>query len=184
MIVGISLIPASGPFAIVRTLRILRVLRLFSIVPQMRQVINGLLRAIPGMTSVLAIIAIIFFVFSVLVTKIFGNAGDADLDLLFGDLGTSMFTLFQLMTLENWVDGIVKPAMELYDWAWVIFIPFIILTSFAILNLFIGVIVEAMQNVHDEEQRRMAADDPDKEVTLEDLQAEIRALRDEIKNLK
>lgn len=183
-IIGLSLIPASGSLAILRTFRVFRVLRLFSIIPQMRQVISGLLRAIPGMASVLAIISIIFFVFSVLVTKIFGRTGDDTLESLFGDLGSSMFTLFQLMTLEDWVGGIVRPAMDLHSWAWAIFIPFIILTTFAILNLFIGVIVEAMQNVHEEEQRNMSPDDPDKEVTLEDLQKEIQSLRDDIRSLR
>lgn len=181
-IITISLLPATGPLAILRALRIFRVLRLFSIVPQMRIVITGLLRALPGMASVVAVIGIIFFVFSVLVTKIFGRTGDATLEALFGDLGKSMFTLFQLMTLEDWVAGIAEPAMALHPWSWVIFIPFIIMTTFAILNLFIGVIVEAMQNVHVEEQKAMAADDPDKQVTLEDVQSEIRALREELRN--
>lgn len=179
-IVTISLLPASGPLAILRALRIFRVMRLFSIVPQMRFVITGLLRALPGMASVVGVIGIVFYISSVVVTKIFGNTGDPALEALFGDLGKSMFTLFQLMTLENWVEGIVEPAMALHPWSWIIFIPFIIITTFAILNLFIGVIVEAMQNVHAEEQRRMLPGDPEKEVTLEDLQAEIRALRTEI----
>lgn len=180
-IIGISLIPAAGPLAILRTFRVFRILRLFSVVPQMRIVVTGLLRAIPGMASVMGVIVIIFFVFSVLVTKIFGRTGVPELEAIFGDLGKSMFTLFQLMTLEDWVGGIVEPAMALYPWSWVIFIPFIILTTFAILNFFIGVIVEAMQNVHAEEQRRMAPDDPEKQVTLDDLRREIRALRDEIR---
>ncbi len=181
LIIGISLIPAAGPLAILRTFRVFRILRLFSVVPQMRIVVTGLLRAIPGMASVMGVIVIIFFVFSILVTKIFGRTGDPVLEAIFGDLGKSMFTLFQLMTLEDWVGGIVEPAMAYYPWSWMIFIPFIILTTFAILNFFIGVIVEAMQNVHHEEQRRMAPDDPEKEVTLEDLRREIRALREEIR---
>lgn len=184
MIIGISLLPATGPLAILRVLRIFRVLRLFSIVPQMRFVITGLLRALPGMASVVGVILIIFYVVSVLVTKIFGRTGDATLEALFGDLGKSMFTLFQLMTLEDWVGGIVEPAMSLHPLSWLIFIPFIILTSFAVLNLFIGVIVEAMQNVHTEEQRNMAADDPEKEVTLEDIQQDLRDLRAEIVRLQ
>jgi voltage-gated sodium channel len=97
-IVSISLLPASGPFAIMRAFRIFRVLRLFSIVPQMRFVITGLLRAIPGMASVVGVIMVIFYISSVLVTKIFGHSGDATLENLFGDLGQSMFTLFQLMS--------------------------------------------------------------------------------------
>lgn len=183
-IILVSLLPSSGPLAILRTFRVFRILRLFSMVPQMRIVITGLLRAIPGMASVMGVIGIIFFVFSVLVTKIFGRTGDDALEAIFGDLGKSMFSLFQLMTLENWVEGIVDPAMKLHPWSWIIFIPFIILTTFAVLNLFIGVIVEAMQNVHNEEQRRMAPDDPEKETTLEDLRQDIAALREEIRALK
>lgn len=182
-IVSISLLPASGPLAILRSLRIFRVLRLFSIIPQMRLVITGLLRALPGMASVVGVIAIIFYICSVLVTKIFGGTGDATLEALFGDLGKSMFTLFQLMTLEDWVGGIAEPAMALHPWSWLIFIPFIIITSFAILNLFIGVIVDAMQNVHKEEQARMSHDDPEREVTLGDIHAEIRALKDVVAKL-
>jgi voltage-gated sodium channel len=183
-IISVSLLPATGPLAILRALRIFRVMRLFSIVPQMRLVITGLLRALPGMASVVGVIAIIFYICSVVVTKVFGRTGDPTLEALFGDLGKSMFTLFQLMTLEDWVGGIAEPAMALHPWSWMIFIPFIIITSFAILNLFIGVIVEAMQNVHHEEQRRMSPDDPEKEVTLDDLQKEIRALRDDITHIK
>lgn len=184
LIITISLIPAAGPLSILRTFRVFRILRLFSMVPQMRVVVTGLLRAIPGMASVMGVIGIIFFVYSVLVTKIFGRTGDDTLEAIFGDLGKSMFSLFQLMTLEDWVEGIVGPAMALYPWSWVIFIPFIILTTFAVLNLFIGVIVEAMQNVHHEEQRRMAPDDPEKETTLDDLRRDIAELREEIKSLK
>lgn len=183
VIIGGSLLPASGPFAIFRTLRILRVTRLFSMVPQMRLVVTGLLRALPGMASVVGVILIIFYIVSVLVTKIFGRTGDDVLEGLFGDLGRSMFTLFQLMTLEDWVEGIAAPAMALHPMSWLIFIPFIIITSFAVLNLFIGVIVEAMQNVHQEEQNRMAPDDPEKQTTLDDVMADIRLLREDVRQL-
>lgn len=184
LIVGISLLPATGPLAILRAFRIFRVLRLFSIVPQMRLVITGLLRALPGMASVVGVIMIVFYISAVLVTKIFGNTDNPDLERLFDSLPHSMLTLFQLMTLEDWFGGIVGPAMEVYPMAWLFFIPFIIITSFAVLNLFIGVIVESMQSVHAEEQRKMAPNDPDKEVTLDDIQKEIRALREDIANLR
>jgi voltage-gated sodium channel len=181
VIVIICLLPAQGPLAILRAFRIFRVFRLFSIMPQMRIVISGLLRALPGMGSVIGVIAVIFYISSVLVTKIFGLSGDPEMEILFGSLNQSMFTLFQLMTLENWVDGIVKPAMDVYPMAWLFFIPFIIITSFAILNLFIGVIVEAMQNVHREANR--AEEDKERDAMAE-LHADIRALRAEIANLK
>jgi voltage-gated sodium channel len=184
VIVTASLLPASGPLAILRAFRIFRVLRLFSLVPQMRLVVTGLLRSLPGMASVMGMILIIFYISAVLVTKLFGHSGDEDLTALFGSLPQSMLTLFQLMTLENWVDGIMVPAMKVYPLAWMFFIPFIIITSFAILNLFIGVIVEAMQNAHQEEQRQLSSDDPNREVTMTDIQNEVRALREEIRLLR
>ena len=69
----------------------------------------------------------------------------------FGTIGASAYTLFQIMTLESWSMGIVRPTMEHYPLAWLFFVPFIIITSFAVLNLFIGIIVDAMQMVQREE---------------------------------
>lgn len=151
IIIGISLVPASGPLAVFRALRVLRVLRLLSVVPSMRRVVSALLQAIPGMASILSVLLIIYYVAAVLATQIFGNADDPVLQGLFGDIGSSMFTLFQLMTLEGWSEGIAVPTMAVFPWSWVFFIVFIVVTSFAVLNLFIGVIVDAMNIIHDRE---------------------------------
>ena len=150
VIVGIALIPASGPLAILRALRILRVLRLVSVVPSMRRVIAALFHAIPGMASIMAVLLIIFYVASVLSTKLFGQT--EEFAMFFGTIGASMYTLFQIMTLEGWSEEIVRPVMEVYPYAWVFFIPFIITTSFAVLNLFIGIIVDAMNIIHEKEE--------------------------------
>ncbi|MBB4286892.1 ion transporter [Roseospira goensis] len=148
IIVGIALIPASGPLAVLRSLRILRVLRLLSVVPQMRRVVGALLAAIPGLVSVGAIILLVFYVGAVLSTKLFGDSFPE----WFGTIGASMYTLFQVMTLESWSMGIVRPVMDAYPYSWLFFVPFIVATSFAILNLFIGIIVDAMQVVHRREE--------------------------------
>ncbi|MCB1720735.1 MAG: ion transporter [Rhodospirillales bacterium] len=150
VIVGIALIPASGPLAILRALRILRVLRLVSVVPSMRRVIAALLHSIPGMASIMAVLLIIFYVASVLSTKLFGQT--EEFAMFFGTIGASMYTLFQIMTLEGWSEEIVRPVMEVYPYAWVFFIPFIITTSFAVLNLFIGIIVDAMNIIHEKDE--------------------------------
>jgi len=172
-VVVISLIPTSGPLSILRAFRILRVLRLISAVPAMRRVVSGLLGAMPGMASIVFLIALIFFVFSVIATKLFG----ASFPEWFGSLGASGYTLFQIMTLESWSMGIVRPVMDVYPMAWVMFIPFIILTAFTVLNLFIGVIVDAMQTEHEsaasEERGQMITDN-------EKILSEIRALRQDI----
>lgn len=146
IIIGISLLPASMGLAVMRALRILRVLRLMSVVPQMRRVITALFNAIPGMASIVAVLLIIFYVSAVLATKLFGTHPDPNMQEWFGTIAASMYSLFQVMTLEGWSDGIVRPTMQVFPWAWIFFVPFIIITSFAVLNLFIGIIVDAMQH--------------------------------------
>jgi len=156
-IVTIAWVPTSGPFAILRALRILRVLRLLSVVPQMRRVIAAIGHSIPGMVSVIGVLGILFYVSAVLTTKLFGQHPDPQLQDWFGSIGASAYTLFQVMTLESWSMGIVRPVMAHYPWAWIFFVPFIIITSFAVLNLFIGIIVDAMQMV--QQENRAEAED-------------------------
>ena len=151
IIVAISWAPTSGALSVLRAFRILRVLRLLSVVPQMRRVIGALGHSLPGMASVVGVLSIIFYVSAVLTTKIFGSHSDNNMQEWFGSIGASAYTLFQVMTLESWSMGIVRPTMELFPLSWVFFVPFIIITSFAVLNLFIGIIVDAMQVMHEEE---------------------------------
>ena len=151
IIVGIALVPATGGFAVLRSLRILRALRLLSVVPSMRRVVQALLTAIPGIGSVSLLILLIFYVGAVISTKVFGS----DFSEWFGTIGASMYTLFQIMTLESWSMGIVRPVLELFPMAWIFFIPFILITSFTVLNLFIGIMVDAMQSQHVVEQKEI-----------------------------
>jgi len=192
IIVSIALIPASGPLAVLRALRILRVLRLISVVPAMRRVVGALLAAIPGLLSVGAIILLVFYVGAVLSTKLFGSSFPD----WFGTIGQSMYTLFQVMTLESWSMGIVRPVMDAYPYAWLFFVPFIVATSFAILNLFIGIIVDAMQVVHKREQEAEDAERADTEAAAAAAKTqaaadrdalflgELKALRDEVAALR
>ncbi len=143
LIVTISLIPASGPFSVLRAFRIFRTLRLLSIVPSMKRIIQAIFISIPGILSVGTIIILIFYISSVLTTTFFGERFYE----WFGTIGNSMYTLFQIMTLESWSMGIVRPVMKEFPLAWLFFVPFILVTTFAILNLFIGIIVDAMQQI-------------------------------------
>ncbi|GEK11782.1 hypothetical protein PPE03_40310 [Pseudoalteromonas peptidolytica] len=151
VIVAISWAPSTGALSVLRAFRILRVLRLFSVVPQMRRVIGALGHSLPGMASVIGVLGIVFYVSAVLTTKLFGQHPDPNMQEWFGSIGASAYTLFQVMTLESWSMGIVRPTMELFPQSWLFFVPFIIITSFAVLNLFIGIIVDAMQVMHEEE---------------------------------
>jgi len=141
-VVAISLVPASEAFAVLRALRILRVLRLISTIPAMRRVIEGLLNAIPGIISVAAIMVLIFYVFAVIGTHLYSDTFPQ----WFGTLGETMYSLFQIMTLESWSMGIVRPVMEQHPQAWIFFILYILIATFTMLNLFIAIIVNAMNS--------------------------------------
>ncbi|MEE9320379.1 MAG: ion transporter [Granulosicoccus sp.] len=181
LVVGIALFPASGPFAVLRALRILRVLRLLTLVPSMRAVVGGLLGALPGLGSVIAVMALIFYVSAVMATKLFGD----QFPHWFGTLGESGYTLFQVMTLESWSMGIARPVIEVFPHAWIFFVTFILIATFTMLNLFIGVVVNAMQAEHDEkkaEAQRIAASHLDDQhaltrVEVGRLRADVQALR-------
>lgn len=147
IVVSIALVPASGPFEVLRALRVLRVLRLLTMVPSMRRVVAGMIASIPGLGSVGAIMLIIFYVASVIATNLFAEAFPE----WFGSLGASAYTLFQVMTLESWSMGIVRPVMEVYPHAWTFFLPFILIATFTVLNLLMAVIVNAVQEVQHEE---------------------------------
>lgn len=158
LIVAIAWVPASGPLAVLRAFRILRILRLLSVVPQMRRVITALGHSIPGMSSVIGVLVLIFYVCAVLATKLFGQHPDPNMQEWFGSISASAYTLFQIMTLESWSMGIVRPTMEIFPWSGIFFIPFIIVTSFAVLNLFIGIIVDAMQMAQSDSRKEDKAE--------------------------
>lgn len=171
LVVGIALVPNVGPWAVLRSLRVLRVLRLLTVVPQMRKVVAAFLHAIPGLTSVMAVMAIFFYTAAVLTTGLFGESHPH----WFGSLGKSLYTLFQIMTLESWSMGIVRPVMESHPWAWAFFVPFIIVATFTILNLFIGIIVSTMQELS-------ALPDPD--VPAREVSAVLARMEADLKQLR
>ncbi len=177
LVVAIALIPTTGALSVLRAFRILRVLRLISSVKAMRRVVTGLLSALPGMGSIVFLLGIIFYVFAVICTKLFG----ADFPEWFGSIGASSYTLFQVMTLESWSMGIVRPVMDKYPLAWMLFVPFIVATAFTVLNLFIGVIVDAMQSEH-EAEAHAERDAMMSETKM--ILKEVRELRAEVSELK
>jgi len=177
VVVAIAWLPSSGAFAVLRALRVLRVLRLITVVPSMRRVVGGLLQAIPGVGAIIALMALVFYVFSVMTTMLYG----ATFPDWFGSIPRSAYTLFQIMTLESWSMGIVRPVMEKHPYAWTVFIPFILVTSFTVLNLFIGIIVNAMQA---EQEEAMHAEHEQRKKEIAEVLAEVRALRREMAALR
>lgn len=180
-VVAIALVPASGPFAVLRALRVLRVLRVLTIVPSMRRVVGALLSAIPGLSSIALVLLLVFYVFGVIATHLFGQQFPD----WFGHLGRSLYTLFQVMTLESWSMGISRPVMEEVPYAWAFFITFILFATFTMLNLFIAIIVNAMQTFQEGEHQDTIQTVEQVGQSIEhELHAEVQSLRQEIGALK
>lgn len=141
VIVGMSVVPAGSAFAVLRALRVLRVLRLVSLVPSMRRVVGALLEALPGMASIVGLLGLVLYVFAVMATKLYAEISPE----FFGTLGKSLFTLFQVMTVEGWPD-VARSVMTQSPHSWIFFVVFLLIATFMVLNLFIAVVVNAMQS--------------------------------------
>ena len=177
VIVAISLVPAGAGFGIFRVLRVLRLFRLITVVPQMRKIIVALISVIPGIGSIAALLTLFFYIFSIMSTQLFGEKFPE----WFGTLGESFYTLFQIMTLESWSMGIVRPIMEVYPLAWVFFVPFIFLSTFIIVNLIIAIVVDAMNEMNTNEEEAIVQEIQSSDDTM---QQEIQNLRNDIHELK
>ena len=180
VVIGIAVMPSTGALSVLRALRILRVLRLISMIPQMRQVVESLVYALPGMGAIMGVLLLLFYVSAVLATKLFGEGEPA----LFGTIGASFFTLFQIMTLEGWAD-IARDMEAEYPWAWLFFVPYILIATFTMLNLFIAIIVNAMQNqVEVEQKKTVAAIEKVAEQELGVVEADMAVIRRELAEIR
>lgn len=144
-VISISLV-ATGPYTVLRTLRIIRVLVLLTKFDKLKAIIKSFLVALPSIGWVALLLAIVFYVYAVIGTGLFSESFPE----YFGHLGKSLYTLFQIMTLESWSHGISRPVLEVYPYAWIYFVSFVALSAFIALNLFIGIIVSAVQDQHQE----------------------------------
>ncbi|MGB3278340.1 MAG: ion transporter [Pseudorhodobacter sp.] len=172
LVIGIAIIPGAQSLSVLRALRILRVLRVISVAPSLRRVVEGFVTALPGMGSVFLLMTIIFYIGSVMATKLFGPTFPE----WFGTIGHSAYSLFQIMTLESWSMGIVRPVMVEFPYAWAFFVPFIMMTTFAVVNLLVGLIVNSMQDAHN--QAENARTDAYREDVVNRLLAIERHLQD------
>ena len=175
-IVTISLIPSNGSFQILRILRVLRLFRLVTVVPQMRKIVSALMSVIPGMLSIIGLMSLIFYVFAIMATNLYAYSFPQ----WFGTLGESFYTLFQIMTLESWSMGIVRPIMEVHPYAWAFFIPFIFIATFIMINLVVAIIVDAMAILKEEEKSILN----EVQISEDELKSEITSLKKDIKELK
>ena len=140
LVVGVSLVPANLGSSVFRSLRILRMLRFINKVQSIKKVAAGLITAIPGLGAVVGLMLILYYVTAVFATNEFGQSYPD----LFGNIGLSFFTLFQIITLDGWSDSVARPVMQQFPYAWIFFIIFILLATFIVVNLFLAVIEESL----------------------------------------
>lgn len=173
IVVVISLIPIdeSEMALLARLIRIFRVLRMISIVPELRVLINSLLKALPRLGYVVLLMFIIFYIYAAVGSYLFAEINP----ILWGDIGISMLTLFRVMTFEDWTD-IQYETMEVYRMSWTYYMSFIFFTAFAFLNMVIGIVVGVMDEEHSKE-RNIG------QPSLLDLQQQIAQLSQQIESL-
>lgn len=140
-IILFSLIPATGQFAMIaRLARLLRVLRLISTVPKLRLIVSTLIRSLPSMGHVVLLMSVIFYIYAVCGYHLFAEHDPTH----WRNLGVSLLTLFRIVTLEDWTD-VMYTAMALHPMAWVYFVSFVIVGTFVIVNLFIAVVLNNLE---------------------------------------
>lgn len=145
VVIGVALIPGGATFSVLRAMRVLRVLRLLHVVPVMKRITEALLKALPGMGAIMAVLALVTYVGAVMATNMFGQTDNPEVAQLFGDLPSSAYSLFQVMTMDGWRFEVAQKVIDDgHPYAWVFFLLFIFVASFAILNLFIALIVDAL----------------------------------------
>ena len=169
IIVMVSLIPIedSDIVLVARLIRVFRVLRMISIIPELRILLNSLIQALPRLGYVAALIFIIFYIYAAVGTLFFENINPE----LWGNIALAMLTLFRVMTFEDWTD-VMCETMEVYPFSWAFYLSFIFLTTFAFLNMVIGIVV----NVLEEEQSKADTDNPERS-SLRNLHDEIQEVR-------
>jgi voltage-gated sodium channel len=188
IVVGMSYIAVNPAISALRTLRVVRVFRLISAVPQMRRVVEALFGAMPGIIATFAILAIVFYIGAVMGTTLFHEEDG------FRNLGEALLTLFALSQFDGWGETIARLQPE-YPFAWAFVMGFTVVAAFAVLNLFVGVIVEAVQQAPQEEIKgeldevqeeveEIASAQDDAAAVQARVLEELRALRAEVAALR
>jgi len=179
LVVVVSLIPIdnSDMALIGRLVRVFRVLRMVSIIPELRTLLNSLVRALPQLGYVVLLMFIIFYIYAAIGATFFAAINSE----LWGDIAISMLTLFRVMTFEDWTD-VMYETMTVYPLSWAYYLTFIFFTAFAFLNMVIGIVVNVLEDEHAKE--RAEQDEEEGNASLNDLREEIAELKALVVSLK
>jgi voltage-gated sodium channel len=173
-VVLVSLLPQAGSFAMVaRLARLLRVTRLVSVFPELRLIVSTMLRSIPSMGHVIMMLSLLLYVYAVLGLYLFRDVDPEH----WGSLGTALLTLFQMLTLEGWVE-IQAAVLPEVPWAWVYFSSFVLVAVFVVVNLFIAVVINNLESVKLEQQQEQDQRSPHEHLlaAIEDLRGRLEHL--------
>jgi voltage-gated sodium channel len=178
IIIGISLVPATGSLRVLRALRILRALRLVRVFPRLRIIVEGVLRVLPDLAWVFLLMMLVYYVFAVLGTKLYG----ATMPEYFGNIGATYYTLFQLMTLEGWAE-ISRDLLKTHPWSYIYFVSYMVISTFIVMNMVIAVVVNAFQGAIEGEPAPAVATEKTPKPHPVDLEEEIRRLHRKLNRL-
>lgn len=181
LLVVMALFPTGGAATSFRVFRVLRALRLLSSMKKLRHIISAILVSAPHVFWAAVLLMIVFYIFGIMGQNLFHETFPQ----WFGTLGETVYTLFQVTTLESWSMGIARPVMEVHPWAWCYFVPFVMISSYIVLNVVVGVVVNAVGNLPYEDEEEVKSNEPNyKNVTNEELSKQIYALQQTIERLE
>lgn len=174
-VVVLSLVPSTGEFAMIaRLARLLRVMRLISTIPELRMIVTTLMKSLPGMMHVVLLMAVIFYIYAVAGFHLY-NEHDPE---LWGTLGLSLLTLFRVVTLEDWTD-VMYTAMEMNPYSWLFFVSFVVVGTFVIINLFIAVVLNNL-----DEAKKESLAELQKPTSKDELLKELRQTQEMLQRLQ
>lgn len=173
-VIVLSLVPATGQFAMIaRLARLLRVFRLITVIPELRLIVATLIKSVPSMGNIMLLISVIFYMYAVAGFHFFHEHDPTHWE----SLPISLLTLFRVLTLEDWTD-VMYTAMEMNPYSWIYFVTFVIICTFVVINLFIAVVLNNLDEAKNERLLQMIAP-----VSKEELIKELRATQETLTRL-
>ena len=180
LLITMALMPETGAAITFRVFRVLRALRMVSSMKKLRHIVSAILVSAPHVFWAAVLEMIIFYIFGIMGQNLFHEAFPQ----WFGTLGETVYTLFQVTTLESWSMGIARPVMKVYPWAWMYFVPFVMISSYIVLNVVVGVVVNATSDISDDDNISMKDKIKAKKVTNTELSEQINELKEHILRLE
>lgn len=180
LLITMALMPETGAAITFRVFRVLRALRMVSSMKKLRHIVSAILVSAPHVFWAAVLEMIIFYIFGIMGQNLFHEAFPQ----WFGTLGETVYTLFQVTTLESWSMGIARPVMKVYPWAWMYFVPFVMISSYIVLNVVVGVVVNATSDISEDDNISMRDKIKAKKITNTEISEQINELKEHILRLE